>query len=612
MCPARSAEEGASNDSWREEARRLGHDPVAAVWVLERPRQDGGSDRWSIPFFELVDLEVAQGMPGEVWANALRAYVVHLRIGPRCYDLHTIFEKCAVIRPFAKWAIAEAYASPELMVDQDVERYLRARANGLRQRSGRYPTARYISSITRCLVDFLAYGRGELPGVAAGRSIRGVPVNRSCQRLDRTPPEKLILGILSEAIEMLGAPADDIVRIREKYRVAVEASKAKSESAKLAAGTRGLLHERFSTLPTTGTTWSQVAPYQVREVAKLLRRVQGACIFVIAFACAPRSSEIRWLRKSSLSAIESPYGGVQYALNGYLAKSGRKHSWVACEPVVRAIEVLERLASPLMRIAGDDALFLGGRGAMLWTQAWGPSGIFVTSAGHLNQRLYEFARSTRAFMESGWRGRISMRHGRRSFARFVTMRNKNALGDLAVHFGHLSPRVTDTYYASGDSEYSRLLEEESERDAASVLNEIADAPRIYTNLSTDMERDLRSRALEALDRVRKASEVRRMVGAGAALAPCDWGVCLYKAPTSACKGTLAGPNDVLRTPETCAKCANFVVPPSWQPWWAKRVDDLQRHLALRGVPEQAQRLLQTRLETGLKILDHLRDPCDAS
>ncbi|WP_206862078.1 hypothetical protein [Lysobacter changpingensis] len=515
-----------------------------------------------------------------------------------------MYEFVSKVRRFAAWAIDEGLLTPAHVSPRDIERYLRELIESSTARRSIKPSAAYIEGVAKhiCITLALQPNGCSMIEPQVKRLVSSLAIDRSGRRIGRTPPEPLILELLHEAIRWTGAPADDLIRLRDKYRHGVMSVKHLGHTARRAYGRKELVGEKFSIDEVTGRPWTDVDPTNAPEVARLLRVLQGACIYIIAFACAPRTSEIRAIQSSSLVSREEEDGVTYSYIVGRLAKSGRAHEWVACEPVVKAIRVLERISAPLAEISGRKAVLQGGLGSMLWSARWTADRIQLVTASAVSNKLTLFTEHVSRENQKQLSKSITARHGRRAFARFVTMRNKAALGDLAHHFGHMSRAVTDRYYGSGDGEYARLISDFSHDDAMAVLNEIAHGTSVYTNLGSTVEAQLRGKCSLITSRSRKSLEIRRMLGAGANLAPCDWGVCMYKQDTSACKGSSLGPSDARRSPDVCVDCLNFVVPPSWLPWWEHRVEDLKRFSRLRGMSEQQRLVVESRLAKALQVV----------
>jgi hypothetical protein len=235
----------------------------------------------------------------------------------------------------------------------------------------------------------------------------------------------------------------------------------------------------------------------------------------------------------------------------------------------------------------------------------------VAPGAILNRHLNEFARFAGLADRTGWHGRLHSHMGRKACARFIAKRDRTALADLAIQFGHLSPHVTDACYGQPDSEYRRLIGEELAGQMQEVATELAglDVTVSYTNMDTGQLDTVRRRATRFLGEMRSALDVRRLLTAGVHLVPCDWGMCIYRQETSLCEGTREGPSAERRSPNVCRKCLNFVATPKHLPFWRRRIGDCRRVLAHRGLPEQTKSLVEQRLAEALDVVTKIqREP----
>ncbi|SRR5579875_2468952 len=101
---------------------------------------------------------------------------------------------------------------------------------------------------------------------------------------------------------------------------------------------------------------------------------------------------------------------------------------------------------------------------------------------------------------------------------------------------------------------------------------------------------------------------RLLVDAGLTLGVCDWGYCVYRQEHSACRGTISGPNPILREPSTCARCRNFVVTVKHRPYWEEQLHQHRALLDERDLPRQTLKIARDRLTEATKILSSLDAP----
>jgi len=284
-----------------------------------------------------------------------------------------------------------------------------------------------------------------------------------------------------------------------------------------------------------------------------------------------------------------------------------ERGWILGEAGVRALDVLRRLSRVPRRLSGIDSYWLTVHSPGLWTLT-PRTPITIAPAGILNRHLNEFAKLVGLSELTGWNGRLHSHMGRKACARFIAKRDRTALSDLAIQFGHLSPYVTDAFYAQPDSEYRRFIDEELSGQMREVASELAglDASGTYTNMDMRALDEVRERVARFLGEMRSTLDVRRLLTAGVRLVPCDWGMCIYRQETSLCEGTRDGPSAERRSPNVCRKCLNFVATAKHLPFWRRRVGDCQRVLTHRGLPEQTKTLVELRLTEAQAVVNTIR------
>jgi hypothetical protein len=230
--------------------------------------------------------------------------------------------------------------------------------------------------------------------------------------------------------------------------------------------------------------------------------------------------------------------------------------------------------------------------------------VSPASPSTLNTRLNVFASFIELGERTGWRGRLHSHMGRKACARFIAKRDRAALADLALQFGHLSAYVTDVGYARPDAEYRRLIDEELAAEMNEAALELArlDVSRTFSNMGDGQLSELRDRVAEFVGELYSMDEVRRLLGRGARLVPCDWGMCVYREETSACGGNQFGPSSERRSPVVCRTCINFLATEKHRPYWQRRIEDCARVLAMRRIPDQVRRLVSMRMAEAKEVI----------
>jgi hypothetical protein len=194
---------------------------------------------------------------------------------------------------------------------------------------------------------------------------------------------------------------------------------------------------------------------------------------------------------------------------------------------------------------------------------------------------------------------------RKTFARFVVMRDKTALQSLAYHYGHVHSSVTDGAYVGADIGLAKLIREEDRADLAEALMDLlssgAVGGRAGKNIAQISEQASGGKALFRGKRGLDAA-VGKLIDSGIRLAPCDWGYCVYSKAMSACGGDETGPNLVQRAPDVCASCANFSVTERHRPYWNERAKRDEEFLERQGLPDQTKHIVRARLARSREVL----------
>jgi hypothetical protein len=436
------------------------------------------------------------------------------------------------------------------------------------------------------------------------------------------PPEPVCIELIRQAIRLLEEPAEDVIRMRSLYISTCEALRTadnvdvkdlkehcRREIIRVFSG------ERFATVSGEESPWCATVPGKSLELHALVRVIQGACAVVLLFLAGPRLSE---LQRAGVGCLRHKLhdNGITYpyfvaarskrrasAIRDKAKRPLKDRGWTIGPAGQRALEVLEQLSLPLREISGKPGYWTTHTSNVAWPYAKRPK-FGNMSHSNFNKRLNLFARWTRVGETTGWSGRLHTSMGRAACARFIAKRDRSALGDIAVQFGHLSAYTTDYYYARPDAEYRRLVEDELFVEMKVVAADLAalNPANTFSNVDKPSLLAIRDRADHFLGQIASGSDVRRLLGAGTRLVPCDWGMCVYRQETSGCEGSEFGPSAERRSPIVCMKCLNFVATEKHRPFWERRVADCKKYLALRAMPEQTVLLMKERLREAETVL----------
>ncbi len=328
----------------------------------------------------------------------------------------------------------------------------------------------------------------------------------------------------------------------------------------------------------------------------------SAAITAILLLTGMRISELVSLKRGCVTQNVLNDGHSYSYINGIAAKkNGKEKAWIAPQPVIDAVAILESLFEGPVKNAATKYLFLtfSGNGALP---------VSTTKVHRMNEVIA--ARWFRAFAVAKWRDtpyfserQLHPHQARKTFARFVVKRDKRALGALAQHYGHVYSSVLDDAYIGTDIELSYLLEEETRLELIAGLTDILKSKNLAGKAANDIQ-TFKERAFGTLFPGKRALEkiVSQLLDDGVILAPCNWGYCLYAADMSACRGDQTGPNEIRRCPSTCSGCSNFVVSDTHRPWWENRYLEDIAFLKRKNLSSQVRMVVTKRLEESAQII----------
>jgi hypothetical protein len=519
------------------------------------------------------------------------------------------------LRLLLRWMNDEGFAR---FSDLDDVALVRHRHN-IASRHGR--NARLLSPATLELsVRLLVYlhrfrteiGDGLLvdpcPGQCA-HALVGVPKLRGGS-LPYTP-DVVAVPLIQGAIDLLENSAIDILAARERYISACAEHIDRGvpwDSCRQAV--LEAVQSRSIHLPSGDRTVQDLA-----EVSTLTSLLYSACFVVIAYLVGARVSEIVRLEAGCIRAV-NPDGNQDLAVivgsiykheTGY---GGRTHEWVVPPPAIHAIGVLEALSEPHRRRSGRSQLWLRSRVHRRGSFEWRPdsrSRLRVADTKRICTGLDRLVTWLKLPPYEGRRWPLSTHQGRKTFARFVALRDRTGLFALAQHLGHRDRSVTDKGYVGNDYALHEDIEQHILEASVSAWEEMLSAPALGGRGGSHiiakrprfhgrkMKQDLRSFA-------------NILVQAGLTLGVCDWGYCIYRQEHSACLGSNVGPNPIYREPSTCGRCRNFVVSDKHKPYWQGQVERHQALLNEPQLPRQTLKIARERLTRATKILNSLAAP----
>lgn len=340
-------------------------------------------------------------------------------------------------------------------------------------------------------------------------------------------------------------------------------------------------------------------------VARIVTTTEGACMVVLLFMVGMRASELIRLDTDSLTQIGEDGLNQRNVLRGFAAKRrGMPRTWAVSEEVTRVVLFLVELYAEARVNSGQNALFLNKPPGAPIPLPGRKTGRISSSV--LPHRLHAFVNSP----HRGLRGTIHLHAHmcRKTFARFVVMRDKSALESLAYHYGHVHSAITDGTYVGSDISLAKLIDEEDRRDLAEALMDLLTSGSIGGRAGKKLVQGFKNPPLKNFSFRGKrslTSTVEKLIKDGIVLAPCDWGYCVYSKAMSACGGDDKGPNTLQRAPDICATCNNFSVTKKHQPYWNARLKRDEELLTRMDISEQTRQIVSIRSAHSKEVLASL-------
>ncbi|WP_020167412.1 MULTISPECIES: site-specific integrase [Methylotenera] len=331
----------------------------------------------------------------------------------------------------------------------------------------------------------------------------------------------------------------------------------------------------------------------------------GAAIVIILFFTGVRVSELLSFKMGCCIERTHVDGQKYWYIQGIGAKkNGLAREWVIPLPVVSAVNFLERLHSALIPDNKYPHLFEF------------PCTFATLPYPYIQVKKYwssDIGDLMRLFSNSNFRipstvighTRLHPHQARKTFAKFVVLRDKRGLEALAQHYGHLYIAILDKFYVGTDFELHNLIDEESQKDLEAGLNDLLSCETLGGKAGEKLTKIREKANTKYRGRSVLNSIVKMMIKEGVILAPCDWGYCVYSKDQSACKGTDTAPNPIFREPNTCVNCNNFAVTQKHKKWWEDRVIRDEEFLKQQDLPIQTITIVKSRLDKSINVLQKL-------
>jgi integrase len=446
-----------------------------------------------------------------------------------------------------------------------------------------------------------------------GLSVRAATPGSDEGNPESYTPDVVAIPLIQGAIELLNATAFRTLALRESCLQTYQrlrAAKVDRRTARLAV--LSALYEITIDTP--------LGPYRFdshRSLSSLIDLLYGACFVVISYLVGPRVSEILRLQAGCVQPFDKPGSDVSLSIAAivgaiYKAESyhGRRHQWIAPPPAIHAITVLEALSEPHRARSGRADLWQRPRIRDLGIDEWLPDSTMtlrVSDTRSANERVNRFVKWLGVPRYKGRRWKFSSHQGRKTFARFVALRDRTALYALAQHLGHRDVRQTDQAYVGTDYQLHHEIETEVLDQSISAWELMLSARTLGGRMGAEvLARRPRFRGSRVKQEIR--AYARMLAETGLTLGVCEWGYCVYREEVSACHGSPTAPDPVRREPSTCARCKNFSLTDAHRPYWIEQVDRYQRILNDPALPTQTLKIARTRLDEARALIRSMDSP----
>jgi len=479
----------------------------------------------------------------------------------------TLSRNSVVLRVIVRWMISEDLTSFSTLDASAVQRlcvWLQRRPG---RRRGRTATPSTVRSYLVVIAN-MHRQRSKLDDAPRTDPLAGETANEAAG-VSRTTagaipfiPDALAVDLLSKSLTWVEVHAGDILRASElRGRVADELR---------AAGHPGwrVVREANQVMRCAAIPGPDGRPLILDlAISKAGARLADACFVLIAGFVGMRVSEILSMQVGAVERRPLGETGLDQAyVVARLFKTvddpeGRIERWLAPEPVVRAVECLERLGAPLRAASGHRDLFLSRQSSRRT--------VTQISGQTIMRRLNFFAAHVGVPLHEGKRWLFTPHQFRKTFARFVARGDRSHLLALADHFKHVSVSMTSRGYVGTDFELHELVDEEARAETAIALDCLLASDRLGGRMGE------RIVARNHTFRGRAGEQVRRdytdfiLAETDLRIRGCDYGWCVFQAEIALCGGEVA-PNEAGRSPSVCAKCANLAVDDRHVPYWQDR------------------------------------------
>ena len=473
-----------------------------------------------------------------------------------------------VIAPIVRWSLTYVdVAAPDIIAC--AAEWSAVRSGVVRSKTGESSEQR----LTLWLQDQHAQGRGLPAAGPRGKTYRNLAAD--------DPLRKINLNLVGRLADLPTGAIASNPRLQAILR---------NQAANMTLETGGL-PTRPTTNPETGEPWHPgIGP---NDVDGLLSALTMACYVLIAYLTGMRDSEVASLKRGCLRAERLPDGRTRYWLDGTAFKNerseGRPASWVAIEPVARAVTVLESLHS-------FDYLF---------ARHWLPNSPgYGEISRNINAPLNEFLgllnevhgpnlESPVIPLVNGEPWRLTTRQFRRTISWHIANRPFGVIA-LKLQYQHVNVATSLGYAGSSESGFRQEVETEGALGRLDDIYTMYERHRISGETSTgpggpavDAEFDRVAAEMEAIPVAARPDRVRAMLRDRAATLHVGPAAdCFFRAATAVCQQHVPLNERVAPVVALCdpVRCTNARLGPEHRRLWAELAEEAE-HLAERpGLP----------------------------
>ena len=510
--------------------------------------------------------------------------------GPREFRAATLVGYWVKLRILIRWMYTEGYRSFRSLQPSVCDRFILFIVSRKNKQKDAPVKSSTIASFQRLLVMIYRYGK-EVPDFSIPDPLRGkkpVDVRLDSGKIPVTP-DVVAIFFVAKAIGLLDGPANDVIAVCELVSKSLGTNTPLWKRRKVI--TEACRSFPFCALPGENAPWFREEICSGLAVRFLMDRIIDACFIVISYLVGPRVSEILGLEKGCVepALYDEERTKVRYIVGRVYktakTETGKFHKWVAPEPAVRAIRVLERLSEFKGALTDSKSLWLCWNGPGFCNL---DSPVGILSTRDINRRLNSFASFIEVPLHEGERWIFSSHQGRKTFARFIGRRDRSGLQSLREHLDHVSIAMTDAFYVGTDFELRDLVDQEAMEETAAVLARMLTATELGGKAGQEilgLSRSLgfQGRGIDDSDVTAWISDYLRDVSV--LLVVCEYGYCVYQKETSACMGSELGPDLVRRNPLVCAGCSNFGADETNLGFWVDLLDRNREVLDHSGTSE---------------------------